>query len=70
MLHPLIGSGHLCQVEPCRTVLLPGLRPLRVRIDLSCGLASPSTDGGVEEFCEFRPACRFSSATSAFNSAI
>jgi hypothetical protein len=56
--------------NPAVPSCLPGLRPLRVRIDLGGGSASPSTDGGVEEFCEFRPACRFGSATPAFNSGL
>ncbi|HBW18950.1 MAG TPA: hypothetical protein DEH11_08025, partial [Actinobacteria bacterium] len=31
----------------------PGLRPLFLRSDRGAGLASPSLDGGLEEFREF-----------------
>jgi hypothetical protein len=33
----------------------PGLRPLLPRNDFGAGLASPSDDGGLEEFEEFLP---------------
>jgi hypothetical protein len=38
------------------------------RIDLGGGFSRPSADGGAEEFREFRPKRRFSSAFSASSS--
>jgi len=57
--------------EVVRPSCPPGLRPLRFRKDRGGGLASPSLDGGFEEFREFcasrasRSAIRSSACSSA-----
>lgn len=43
----------------------PGRRPLLPRNDFGAGLASPSDDGGLEEFRLFFPNCARNSAISA-----
>ncbi len=51
----LVRPGRLHQHRPLCPSCPPGLRPLRFRSDrgLGAGLASPSPDGGLEEFRRF-----------------
>ena len=53
------------QCRPRLPLRPPGLRPVFFRSDFGAGLASPSDDGGLEEFREFWPSRARSSATSA-----
>jgi hypothetical protein len=48
-----VRPGHLRRVVPSCPAWPPGLRPLFLRSDRGAGLASPSLDGGLEEFREF-----------------
>ena len=51
------------------TLRRPGFRPDFPRSDFGAGFASPSDDGGLEEFLEFCPAFAARSATCAYSPA-
>jgi hypothetical protein len=60
------GLSTSANVDPGCPGCPPGLRPLLRRSDFGAGLANgESDDGGFDEFREFCPNCRFSSAFSA-----
>ncbi|GAA1857212.1 hypothetical protein GCM10009736_25340 [Actinomadura bangladeshensis] len=64
MLHPPVRIGHLEQRPALPPACPPGFLLLLPRNDLGAGLASPSDEGGLEEFREFAPSCAFGSACS------
>ena len=65
------GWSTSASVEPGCPGWPPGLRPLLRRNDFGAGLVNgESVDGGFDEFCEFCPSCRFSSAFSSRRAAI
>jgi hypothetical protein len=57
------GTATGASVEPGCPCWPPGLRPLRPRNERGAGLASPSDEGGLEEFFEFCASRASSSAT-------
>ena len=59
------GRSVISSVAPGCPFGRPGLRPVFFRSDFGAGLASPSDDGGLEEFREFWPSRARSSAASA-----
>jgi hypothetical protein len=59
------GRPAISSVAPGCPFGRPGLRPVFLRSDFGAGLASPSADGGLEEFREFWPSRARRSATSA-----
>ena len=67
------GSSTRRRVTPGAPRCLPRRRPARPSSTPLCrrfGLSSPSDEGGFDEFVEFNPNLRRSSATSASSSAI
>jgi hypothetical protein len=67
----LVRVDDLLQSRPGCPCCPPGLRPLLRRNDFSAGLANGEfAVGGFDEFREFCPNCRLSSATSASSCSI
>ena len=63
------ATGTCINALPAAPGCLPALRPPRPRIDVGGGLASPSEEGGLDEFFEFNPNWRHNSTFSTRNAA-